>query len=455
MSSIGSILGSALSALQASQLGISVASNNIANSSNLQYTRQRLITAPAADLLGQAGGLGVQVLGVESIRDALIEKRLIQEDASQGGADTLSRLLSNIEPLFTDSDSTGLQQYISDFFNSFQTLSTDPSSSSFRQIVRTRAEALAGAFSRTRQELVQSQADANTAVSQLVTRINALADRIAAVTGQIAQAGGESSELRDQRSSLVRELASIADVHELDNGDTYQLTVGGNRLLVLGPKNFDLGTEVDSSGFTHVYSETDDITAEIAIGGLAAQLQVRDKYVPDYLAQLDELAYNIVQQVNSRHSDGFDLDGNTGIDFFMSLAGPSGAAGLMTVSSAVSANLRRIAPSSEASGLGNQVAIQIGNLIFENATPVGSFINQYQHLVFRVATDLSDAETSLREHQALATQLEARRQGVSGVSIDEESVQLLQFQRAYEASAKLISAVDEMLRVVLGIGSSS
>ncbi len=81
-------------------------------------------------------------------------------------------------------------------------------------------------------------------------------------------------------------------------------------------------------------------------------------------------------------------------------------------------------------------------------------MDQYRRLVFRVATDVSNAETSLREHQALSTQLEARRQAISGVSTDEETLQLMQFQRAYEASAKLISAVDEMLRVVLGIGSN-
>jgi len=454
MSSIGSILNSALSALQASQLGISVASNNIANSSNLQYTRQRLVTVPAADFLGQVGGLGVQVLGVESIRDALIEKRLRQEDASKGGADTLSRMLSNIEPLFMDSDGTGLQQYLSDFFNSFQSLSTDQSSSTLRQIVRTRAEALAGAFSRTRQELVQMQADANDAVSQLVTKINDLASQIARVAGQIATAGGTASEFRDQRSSLVRQLASIIDVHELDNGDTYQLTIGGNRLLVLGPKDFAVTTGVDGSGFTHVYSGIDDITSEVEIGELAAQLHVRDMYVPAYLAQLDDLAYNIVQEVNSRHSAGYDLDGNTGIDFFAALSGSTGAAGLMATSPAVAGNLRSIAASSEASGVGNQTAIEIGNLIFENVTPAGSFVDQYRRLVFRVATDVSNAETSLREHEALSTQLEARRQAVSGVSTDDETLQLMQFQRAYEASAKLISAVDEMLRVVLSIGSN-
>ncbi len=217
---------------------------------------------------------------MESIRDALIEKRLRQEDASKGGADTLSRMLSNVEPLFTDSDGTGLQQYISDFFNSFQALSTDQSSSNLRQIVRTRAEALTGAFSRTRDELVQLQGDTNNAVSQLVTKINDLAGQIATISGQIALAGGPASELHDQRSSFVRQLASIIDVHELDNGDTYQLTIGGNRLLVLGPKDFAVTTDVDGSGFRHVYSESDDITSEIEIGELAEQLHVRDNYVP-------------------------------------------------------------------------------------------------------------------------------------------------------------------------------
>src|SRR5688572_2717665 len=150
MATITNILSSALSSMHANQVGISVTSNNIANRNDLNYARQRMVTVPAIDLLGTSGGLGVQVSHIESLRDALIERRILQEDSSRGGAETLTNALSDIEVYFTDGDGHGLQQYITNFFNSFQTLSSDPSSTSFRELVRTSGQAMTDAFKQLR-----------------------------------------------------------------------------------------------------------------------------------------------------------------------------------------------------------------------------------------------------------------------------------------------------------------
>ena len=454
MGGIGAVISSALSSLQANQLGISVTSNNIANANNLNYSRQRMITTPVIDLLGTSGGLGVQVMGVEALRDGMVQRRLIQEDAAKAGAETLHQALSDIEVFFNDSDGHGLQQYLANFFNSFQTLSTDPSSMSFRELVRSGAGALTSAIGEVRTSLASMQTQANTDVSRLVTTVNTLAAQIATVSGQIriAENTGEAHELRDQRTALVRQLSEIAEVRELESDGTYQLTIGGNRLLVLENKTFPLTTTVDTSGYTRVFSQVDDITSELTNGKLGAHLQLRDAYIPTYLGALDNLAYSIVQEVNARHLGGYDLQGNTGIPFFEPLAGPNQAAALMTLSAAVTADLRSIAASGEANGFGNQAAIQLGNLIFDPVTASGSLVDQYGSLVFSVGNDVSGTEIGLREHEALSTQLEMRRQAMSGVSIDEETVQMLQFQRAYEASAQLLRAVDEMLQAILAIG---
>jgi flagellar hook-associated protein 1 FlgK len=179
---------------------------------------------------------------------------------------------------------------------------------------------------------------------------------------------------------------------------------------------------------------------------------LRDSYVPRYLTALDDLAYNIAQEVNTRHAAGYDLAGNTGSNFFEPLAGPNQAAVLLRLDPAISADLRSIAASGESNGFGNQTAIALGNLMFEGVSPAGSLLDQYGGLVFSVGNDVSGTEIAVREHSALSTQLEMRRQSVSGVSIDEETVQMLQFQRAYEASAQLLRAVDEMLQAILSIG---
>src|SRR5206468_10470806 len=125
-----SIMNTALRSMQASQLGISVASNNISNAQNPEYTRQRLVTTPGASLDTKLNiGSGVDVTGVQALRDRIIAFRLLQENSNRAGGDLLNRELSDIEVQFTDTETTGLQQSMSNFFNSFQNLSTDPASS--------------------------------------------------------------------------------------------------------------------------------------------------------------------------------------------------------------------------------------------------------------------------------------------------------------------------------------
>ena len=176
--------------------------------------------------------------------------------------------------------------------------------------------------------------------------------------------------------------------------------------------------------------------------------------VPKYLGALDQLAYEITQRVNAIHSAGYDLNGNTNIDFFAPLALATDAARLITLDSAVAADTREIAASTYGSGTENGVALQLGNLLQDPVFSGGSVTDQYGNLIYAIGTDSSSAQSSATEHDGLLTQLQNRRQSFSGVSIDEESMQILQFQRAYEASARVIQVVDELLKTTLNIGAA-
>src|SRR5262249_55199161 len=161
MSGLTAVFNSAVKAMNASQYGLSVVSNNIANASNPDYTRQRLIQEPAGPDGGPWGiGMGVDGVGVQSMRDMLIENRLRHETSSKSTADTLAGRLANIESSFDDSNGTGLLQKITDFFNSFQTLSQDPASLSFREQVKTNARALIEAMHARSNDLATMKATA-------------------------------------------------------------------------------------------------------------------------------------------------------------------------------------------------------------------------------------------------------------------------------------------------------
>ncbi len=442
MSSLGAILNSAVTSMQASQLGIAIGSNNISNAQNPEYTRQRLITAPGASLESRISiGSGVDVVRIEALRNRMIESRRLQETSSQAGADLLHRTLSDIEVQFSDTDTSGLMQSLSKFFNSFQTLSTDPASPNFRQQVRTNAQSLMTQFRTLHDNLANAKTLLDRSIAEKVSTVNSLARQIAHVSGQIAdqETNGPANDLRDQRAELVKQLSGIVDVNELETDDKfYQLTIGNNRLLVFGTDTAPLGTQ-------------EDLPAMFNSGEIHSAIDARDNYIPRYMDALDEMAYEIVRQVNSKHSAGYDLNGNKGIDFFQPMGGSADASALMSLSSAVAGSASKIAASGASDGNDNRVAAQIGNLLFQPVFTGGSVSDQYRNLVFNVGSDVSNAQLNLNQHEAMARQLELRRQSMSGVSIDEETVQILQFQRAYQASARLIKTVDELTQTILGI----
>jgi flagellar hook-associated protein 1 FlgK len=430
--------------MSASQLALAVASNNISNASNPSYTRQRLITAPAGpDGTAHPTGLGVDILNVQALRDNLIETRLRQETAGKSGEDALTKMLGDVQVLFSDNDTTGLLQKMTNFFNSFQTLSLDPASITYRDQVKTTAQAFIEALHGRNADLKNIQTLAGQAVSRGVDQINTLTSQIATITDQIRHEETDhvANELRDRRVALIKELSGYIEVHELESGGDYQLYTKDNHLLVFNNTAQNLAPA--------------DVTPQMGDGALKANLEVRDVYIPKYLDALDQMTYEVVSQVNSIHAGGYGLDGGTNVNFFTPLSSAADASGLIELSSAVAGDTRKIAASELSTGNDNRVAIALGNLLHDAVFTGGSITDQYGTLVFNVGTDINNAQTRLDEHDAMLNQLENRRQSISGVSIDEESVQIMQFQRSFEASARLIRTVDELMQVTLGLGGGA
>ena len=448
MATLGSVMNSALKSLAANQLALSVGSNNIANAETPGFTRQRLVVAPSGfDGSTPAIGTGVDVVRVQALRDSLIETRLRQETSAKSGDDGLTRMLSDVEVFFNDTDDTddtGLLQALTDFFNSFHTLSLDPASLNFREEVKVQAQALVNGLHNRNTELVNIKNLANNGIAGEIDKINLLTKQIAAVSMEIkiqeTGANDAANDLRDRRSELVRQLSEIVAVNELDSDGNFQLSTKNNFLLVFAGTSRTLTVS--------------DVTSSIGNGSLKAKLDVRDTYVPKYLTALDQLAYELAQQMNTIHGAAYNLDGGTGVNFFATLASATDASRLIDLNSTVANDTRKIAASTLATGNDNQAALQMANLLHNPVFTGGSITDQYRSLVFSVGSDLGNAQVHLREHEALVHQLENRRQSISGVNIDEETVQILQFQRSYEASARLIRTVDELLQVALSLGGS-
>src|SRR5689334_8656906 len=221
MSGLSSVMNSALSSMWASQLELSVASNNISNAQTPGYSRQRVNLAPADP------ATGVTVVDIQALRDQLINNRLNLETSYRSAQDAKQQTLQDIQTKFNDPQGTGLLSSITNFFNSFQTLSTDPTSMTNRTVVQQAGIALANAFHSQAASLNNQQQVANQAVATDVNKINSLTSQIAAITLQIQQQetpGTPQNVLRDQRAQLVQQLSQLADVREIDSNGTYELS---------------------------------------------------------------------------------------------------------------------------------------------------------------------------------------------------------------------------------------
>ncbi len=435
---------------------LNVAANNIANETTPGYARQRVIVQPARNHGDQfLTGSGVEAVSVEALRDRLLEGRLRQEFSNSSGSDVLHDRLQEVELLFNDAADSGMLGEITGFFNSFQSLSLDPSSTNLREEVRSAVDSLSQGFLVRGEELRRIQRVADQTIVDRIGTINTLAAQVAVLSGEIRtyEAGGESAhDLRTRRGQLTKEISGYIGVTELNSGKDYQLHVGGVPLVFGASASVITANTSGAGGFTRLNIGTVDITPGLTSGRIYAQGQIRDKFVPDYLNKLDQLAFEITQQVNAIHSVSYDRSGNTGVNFFNSLTTSSDAARAIALNSAISTDLTRIAAARLVAGTDSDAATDVGNLIHKQVFSGGSVVDQYRSLVFTVGNDTSTASGASEQSQALLHQLQNRRDSVSGVSVDEETIKILQFQRAYQASARLIGIVDELLQTVLAMG---
>ena len=456
MSGVTSVLHSALSSMEAATQSLNIASNNIANETTPGYAKQRLIVQPSLSQGDRFNtGTGVEAVNVEAMRDRLLEARLQQEFSNNAGDDILHGTLRDIEILFNDAADTGMLSTVTDFFNSFQSLALDTSSINFREQVRIAAENLVQSFTVRGEELRRIQTLADQVITDNIDTTNVLAAQVADLsrTIQTQEAGGHAAhDLQTRRGELVKEMSQYISVKEMSSGGDYQLSVAGTLIVFDGRTSPLIADTSGAGGLVAVKLGSMDIGPGLTSGGIYAQLQVRDKFVPDYLTRLDQLAYEVTQKVNAIHSVSYDRSGNTGVNFFDPLASSADASRLFKLNSAISTDLSKIATAKLVAGTDNEAATDVGNLLHKQVFTGGSVVDQYRSLVFTVGNDTNNAAGQAEQSGALLHQLQNQRDSVSGVSVDEETMKILQFQRAYQASARVIAIVDELLQTILMMG---
>jgi len=340
----------------------------------------------------------------------------------------------------------------------------NPSGAVERSVVAANSQALADTIRRKYADVEQAQADIDAAVRSGVEDINRLTAEISDLNRKIAstESGGtvNANDYRDSRDLALKQLSEIIGINSFEDASgQVVVSVGSGRVLVESGNNYALATAVDAGHADIVWPDNTgapvNISNEIASGKMAGWLQTRDTNIESYKDRLNALADNLMTEVNNKHTEGFDLNGVAGIDFFEG----SGAAS-MAVSQAILDNPNLIAAASEAGAVpgdarnagaiaGLRTALTMGGT--GTTPPTSTFDDAANALVSQVGHDVQVAK-SYQSHQAdMLAYLDNYRESVSGVNLDEEMVNLVKYQAAYNAAAKMITMGDDMLNTLMNM----
>jgi len=445
--SLTSLLGIARSALQTYQRAMTVTAHNVANAETRGYSRQRLAVTPAEPLRSPAGllGRGVTDQGVVRIRDRFLDAAFRRESSLLGTSGTLRDLMAQVEAAFAEPSDQGLGAALDGLFHAFGDLAADPTSPVTRGQVVQAANRLATQLHGLDAQISQAAQDAGARLTAEVDEINSIGDQVATLNARILAAGPTHSapDLEDQRDLLLDRVSALGAVRVMPRDDGTMGVMFGDTLLVDGGLAQRLAVQPQGGGGYQIVTSVGN-PVDPQAGSLRALLDLTATTLPGIRAQLDALAAALVGEVNTIHRAGYTGTGATGVDFF----DPAGlTAGSIRLSAAVLASPSAIAAGATAAPGDARVAQQLAVLGTTVMAGLGgaSLRDFYTDLSAAVGSAVRDADMSASAHQALLERAELQRSSVSGVSIDEEMVNLIGQQQVYQAAARLISTADELL----------
>jgi flagellar hook-associated protein 1 FlgK len=464
MADLLSILSISSASLAAHRAAAATASHNIENASTPGYARQRAVLATTlpAEAIGEAYlGRGVGLDTVQQIRDQYLEAQI---PASFGQATRSSVTAGALEAVHAlDPEASGnIGDAIAAFYKAFRQLSQNAGDPGLRQAAVAASRSLALAFNRTRGAVEQARAGLDVRLAGRLDEVNTAAQTVARLNQEIRGAratGGEPNDLLDARQKAVDRLAELTGAQPVpsNDGDVYVFLPGGTA-LVAGDQAATLSAAPDATNAGHLalrLAQPGGAPAAVAgIGGeLGGVLDARDGAMKAAVAGLDQLAFDLAGAVNTVHAAGTGLDRVSGRPLFDAGATADGAAGRIAVAAAVAADARALAAATSAASLPGDGANALALVNTENALlstnlNVSATVAQITS-AFGAATSsaraLADQDGTLRSH------LEGLRESASGVSIDEEIIELQKAQRAYEAVMKVMQTSNEMFDTLMKI----
>ncbi|WP_085522112.1 flagellar hook-associated protein FlgK [Tuberibacillus sp. Marseille-P3662] len=491
-------LETARRALSAQQAAIRTTGHNISNANTDGYSRQRVnmeatraYPTPGMSQSMSAGqlGTGVEAGSVQRIREYFVDSQVREQTTKAGYYNAKSEALSKMEQIMNEPTEEGMSKVIDDFWSSLQDLAQNPANSGARSVVLEKGKAVANTFNYMSSSLEQVQTDLKQEMDVTVNSVNSLATQINDINKQIAQVephGLVANDLYDKRDGLVDKLSELTNVkvERIESGGQASSAAAGKYTVNLIDEGGTEHTLVDGENLTanqlkisygesgespqlSISGESDQQGLSLGEGGGKLQGLITS-YDTDYksmLGRLDHLAEGLASEFNAVHREGVDLNGESGNNFFISVPEDSGD-GHYAQQMKVKDNLgvKDIAAAADEENVdGNSDTVQGDNANAYNLADVLTTkmdINDeagqdqtvkeyYQSMIGDMGVKAQSANRMKENTATLKSQAEQRRMSISGVSVDEEMTNLIKYQHAYSAAARMVTTVNQMLDTVV------
>lgn len=469
---IGSSMSVGQRAMMNSQAALHTVSHNIANKNTEGYSRQKTETFsnfPYGSSKMRIG-TGARAATIQRVNNPYLEKQLAGEKSQLGFLNGQSTALMRLEQVYNEQQVDGLNSSLGKFFNSFRELSTNPENMAKRIAVKESADLLTRDFNRVSEQLADIRKEANGQTQVLVNEINSVTSEIASLNMQIQKVeigGGFANDERDRRDVLLKQLGEAIDIKWAEGKDsTVTISTAENAILVVGNEARRLEAvptagrdnkaegDFDIQYYHHEYAEPLTLTNRIAGGKLGGLLAVRDGDVAEFSRKMDMLAFEVGNRVNDLQRQGYNVYNQPGDDFFAHIEEQQGAAERIKINAPVLGDVGRIVAGMDPNSPGdNRIANMVGDLqhsksLLDGATSVDEY---YNGMVAEMGLRAQKVNNLLETQEGVVRQLENLRESYSGVNIDEEIASMIEWQKQFDASARLIRTADEMLDTVINI----
>ncbi len=468
MAGLFNALNAARTSLEVNQKSIEVVGNNISNVNTPGYSRQytELSPYPSINFGGFFVGQGVQVANIRRDHSVFLQSQLVGKSSDFGYQDAQTRPLAELERVFAITEEN-IATDVDRFFDSMQELATNPSDLVLRDQVIQRGALLAKNFNNTIDEINTIGDNINDSMLAKMHSINAKIKEIAGLNDRINTIelnGQDANSPRDQREQLARDLAisvGAQSYYTKDGMMTVQLP--GGLPLVQGQSAMELEA-VTTGAALRIDLHAGGVSKTLADHNLGGEFQglvhLKNELIPSLKDDLDKLAYQITTKVNTQHALGAGLDGTTGRNFFadppnLGAAPPTSAwldaARTMHVALSKAEHIAAAADPFVGQGDNRNMLILANLDTLPSMDGTDTFNSYYGKLTARIGLETRQNQLSVQGAKDALDQLSNLRDGLSGVSLEEEMINLIQYQRGFESSAKFLTTVDEMMNTLMGI----